>query len=100
MQQMLIVFSFVSGTWLCLIFGICSRITPYSPPLVGGQKVLKPVYEWSQIEFDYTSEEERRSDILSETFVPGAAVPIDVDVYYARKSFYVIYHIAMIRDKF
>lgn len=79
--------SFFLGTWLCLIFGICGQITPFTPTLVGvgGQKVLKPLYEWSQIEFDYASEEERRSDILSEVFVPGAAVPIDVDVYYARK---------------
>ncbi|CAH1277858.1 unnamed protein product, partial [Diabrotica balteata] len=43
------------------------------------------IFEWSQLEFDYSSSYERDKDILTGNFLPGKPAPIDVDVYYARE---------------
>lgn len=65
------------------MFGICSH--NFYHPEVTGQKTLKTIYEWSQLEFDYEDDSSREADIISKTFIPGVPAPIDVDVYYGRK---------------
>lgn len=65
------------------MFGICGQ--NFFPPEVTGQKTLKTIYEWSQLEFDYEDEGSRQADIISKTFIPGVPAPIDVDVYYGRE---------------
>lgn len=67
------------------MFGICGHT--FFPPEVTGQKTLKTVYEWSQLEFDYEGEGSLQSDLISKFYIPGAPAPIDMDVYYGRKLY-------------
>lgn len=74
-------FSDLKHHLLCILFGICI------PPFINSSQdaSFRPVYEWSQLEFDYPSEQARQQDISSGNFIPGVAAPIDVDVYYSSK---------------
>ncbi|XP_012284346.1 protein yellow [Orussus abietinus] len=47
---------------------------------------LRGVYSWKILEFDFPSERARDAAIRQERFIPGAPVPIDVDVYYNGKQ--------------
>ncbi|KAG5865889.1 hypothetical protein JTB14_010947 [Gonioctena quinquepunctata] len=68
--------------FFCLILGLCNSSAYLSP----GTKIdPEVIIQWSQLEFDYVSEYERRADIASGTFVPGIPAPIDVDVHYPSK---------------
>lgn len=67
------------------MFGICGHT--FFPPEVTGQKTLKTVYEWSQLEFEYDGEGSLQSDLISKFYIPGASTPIDMDVYYGRKFY-------------
>lgn len=42
-----------------------------------------PLFEWTQLEFEYDSPLERQRDIEDGFFVPGVPAIIDVDVYYS-----------------
>jgi hypothetical protein len=43
---------------------------------------LKLVSEWKSIDFNFPSEALRRDSMSKQNFIPGNAVPIDVDVHY------------------
>ncbi|XP_045478060.1 protein yellow-like [Harmonia axyridis] len=45
-----------------------------------------PIFEWSQLEFEYDSAIERKHDIEDGFFVPGVPAIIDVDVYYSSNK--------------
>nr|ATB56353.1 yellow-d2 [Leptinotarsa decemlineata] len=47
---------------------------------------LKVLYQWSQLEFDYLSEYERKTDIDTGNFIPGQIAPIDTDVHYPNDN--------------
>lgn len=42
---------------------------------------LKGIYSWKRLEFDFPDESARLAAIQSGNYIPGAALPIDVDVY-------------------
>ncbi|XP_076623551.1 yellow-e3 [Colletes latitarsis] len=42
---------------------------------------LKSIYEWKRLEFAFPNEIARQTAIKNGQFIPGAPVPIDVDVY-------------------
>ncbi|NP_001161913.1 yellow-e3 precursor [Tribolium castaneum] len=67
-----------ANRWLCFVFGICAIDAAY--PL---KPDLAIVYQWSQLEFDYPSIEDRQADIDAGNFIPGKPAPIDVDVHYS-----------------
>lgn len=46
---------------------------------------VTPLIKWKQIDFDFPDKATREEAISSKKFVPGNAVPVDVDVYYAGK---------------
>ncbi|XP_060523187.1 uncharacterized protein LOC132700084 [Cylas formicarius] len=73
-----------SRTWLCLVLGICwtnppSRIVAETPP-------LNQIFQWKQLEFDYTNPTDRERDIRNGVFAVGEIAPIDVDVYYSAST--------------
>lgn len=43
---------------------------------------LKPALSWKQIDFEFPDEDTREQAINYKNFIPGNAVPVDVDVYY------------------
>lgn len=43
---------------------------------------LKMLYQWNDMEFEFPSPGEREIAILNKDYIPGTAVPIDVDVDY------------------
>lgn len=45
---------------------------------------LKLANEWKSIDFDFPSDKSRRDALDSGEFIPGNAVPIDVDIYYSE----------------
>lgn len=48
----------------------------------GGPRELKIVNEWKSIDFNFPTQFQRDSAMSQSEFVPGMAVPIDVDVHY------------------
>lgn len=44
-------------------------------------KQMKIVHEWKSLEFDFPNEAVKSSAIRSGDYIPGAAVPIDVDAF-------------------
>lgn len=46
---------------------------------------LKLVNEWKTIDFSFPNEKVRQDAIVNRDFIPGNAVPIDVDVHYKGK---------------
>ncbi|XP_017755159.1 PREDICTED: protein yellow-like [Eufriesea mexicana] len=46
-----------------------------------GQDKLKKIYSWKTLEFDFPSEQTKLSAIKNGIFIPGASIPIDVDVH-------------------
>ncbi|XP_014217930.1 protein yellow-like [Copidosoma floridanum] len=57
----------------------------YSPPLPTAQK-LQLVYSWKSTDFAFDSEADLEAAIKNGTYRPGAALPIDVDVYYGKSG--------------
>jgi hypothetical protein len=54
----------------------------------GSARQLKLVSEWKSIDFNFPSDQVMRDVLVRKDFIPGMAVPIDVDVYY--KGFYLL----------
>lgn len=52
------------------------------PAALGINRHLKLVEDWKSIDFNFPSERHRQDAIKTKQFVPGNAVPIDVDVHY------------------
>ncbi|XP_050297854.1 major royal jelly protein 3-like isoform X2 [Anthonomus grandis grandis] len=71
--------------WLCFVLGVCATTLP-TPTYTENPPVLKTVYQWNQLEFDYQSSNERQRDIDSGAFEVGNIAPIDVDVYYSPRN--------------
>lgn len=66
---------------MCLFLGICS--TSWFPESHAQAQGITPVYEWSQLEFEYESDTARQAAIDAGDFLEGHPAPIDVDVYYS-----------------
>lgn len=47
---------------------------------------LKLLYSWKQLEFAFSCQADREEAIKKGDFIPGAPVPIDVDVYHGAKE--------------
>lgn len=45
---------------------------------------LNVIYEWKEIDFQYSSPEERRSAIENQTFIPENVMPVGLEVYENR----------------
>lgn len=43
---------------------------------------LKILSEWKEMEFEFPSHDVRESAILNKLYIPGNAVPIDLDIDY------------------
>jgi len=68
----------MSGVWLTmLLLGL---------PAIGAARQLKLVNEWKTIDFNFPSEQLRQDAIARREFIPGMAVPIDVDVHYKGRK--------------
>lgn len=52
------------------------------PATLGINRQLKLVEDWKSIDFNFPSERHRQDAIKTKQFIPGNAVPIDVDVHY------------------
>lgn len=50
--------------------------------------LLKLVYSWKSLEFDYPNEAARQEAIKKGEFIPGDPVPIDVDVIRGKSTHY------------
>lgn len=48
---------------------------------------LQEVYSWKELDFDYPDKLARSEAIRNGSFIPGALVPIDTDVYYGKTYF-------------
>lgn len=48
-----------------------------------GATKFKKVFDFNELDFDYSSPMDRQHDIDTKVFIPGVPAPIDVDVYYA-----------------
>lgn len=48
----------------------------------GNNRVLRLVDEWKSVDFEFPSTQLRQEAIFKKDFIPGMAVPIDVDVHY------------------
>lgn len=69
-----------STTWMVLLLlGV--------PASHGSLRQLKLVNEWKSVDFIFPSEHQKNDAILRQEYIPGMAVPIDVDVYYKGSSF-------------
>jgi hypothetical protein len=49
-------------------------------------KNLKLVSEWKSIDFNFPTETLRRDSMSKQNYIPGNAVPIDVDVHYKGEN--------------
>lgn len=49
-------------------------------------KKLREVYSWKALEFAFPSPEARLAAVIAGEFIPGAPVPIDVDLYSGGSS--------------
>lgn len=66
--------------WLVLLlFGV--------PASHGSLRQLKLVNEWKSVDFIFPTEHQKNDAILRQEYIPGMAVPIDVDVYYKGSDF-------------
>lgn len=45
------------------------------------QEKLKNIYSWKALEFAFPNEYAKLAAIKSRSYIPGASLPIDVDVY-------------------
>lgn len=66
---------------MCLVLGYCTSTWQASADNRG----LALINQWSQLEFEYSSELARRQAISSGEFNPEHTVPIDVDVFYTGR---------------
>lgn len=53
----------------------------------GNLRQLKLVDEWRSIDFAFPGDQQRSEAIMRGDFVPGMAVPIDIDVFYKGNQF-------------
>nr|CAI5827577.1 unnamed protein product [Callosobruchus analis] len=65
--------------FLCLVLGLCAYF-----PSSQSKANMKVIYKWNYLEYDYSSEPERRAAIDSEEFMPGKGSLIDVNVFYGH----------------
>lgn len=47
---------------------------------------LHLVSEWKELEYDFSSNEDKQAALNSGAYVPGNGVPIDVAVHYSKSS--------------
>ncbi|XP_076650074.1 major royal jelly protein 9-like [Halictus rubicundus] len=64
--------------WVVLLVAATSGSPTFEP--------LKGIYSWKKLEFDFPSESARLAAIQSGNYIPGAPLPIDVDVYSAGQD--------------
>lgn len=67
-----------NNKFLVLMVTIMSLVKISSQQL----KPLKLLYQWKEMDFEFPSPEDRENAILNNVYIPGNAVPIDVDVDY------------------
>lgn len=63
---------------ILLLLGISSSLT---------HEKLKTIYSWKALEFAFPNEHHRQLAIEKGDFIPGAPLPIDVDVYTGGTNF-------------
>ena len=63
--------------WSVLLLFVGLPLSSY-----GNLRQLKLIDDWKTIDFIFPNDHQRNNAILTKEFVPGQAVPIDVDVYY------------------
>lgn len=51
-------------------------------PFSHGARQLKLVNDWKSVDFNFPSQFQRDNAVSTSDFIPGMAVPIDVDVHY------------------
>lgn len=61
------------------VLSVVNTVTSQNP------KEITPLFQWKQIDFHFPDPATREEAISKKIFVPGNAVPVDVDVYYAGK---------------
>lgn len=71
----------------CCLLLLLTTATCYDNDDVG-QRTLKGVYSWKSLEFQFGSDVERDLAISSGRYKPGAAILIDVNVYYGMHFFF------------
>lgn len=57
------------------------------PASHGSLRQLKLVNEWKSVDFIFPTEHQKNDAILRQEYIPGMAVPIDVDVFYKGSIF-------------
>nr|XP_033340386.1 protein yellow-like [Megalopta genalis] len=67
----------------CLWWPVLVAVAASGSPTI---EQLKGIYSWKSLEFDFPSESDRIAAIQSGNYIPGAPVPIDVDVYSAGQK--------------
>lgn len=58
------------------------------PASHGSLRQLKLVNEWKSVDFIFPTEHQKNDAILRQEYIPGMAVPIDVDVFYKGSIFF------------
>ena len=74
---------------ILLLLGISSSLT---------HEKLKTIYSWKALEFAFPNEHDRQLAITKGDFIPGAPLPIDVDVYTGDKRSTVFVAIPRFQD--
>ncbi|XP_056633332.1 uncharacterized protein LOC130442945 [Diorhabda sublineata] len=69
--------------FLCLILGLCF---PSSNSHFRPSNKFSIIHEFTHLEFDYPSKQDRQADIESGVFIPGKLAPIDTDAYFNPKT--------------
>ena len=72
---------------LCFRLLVLSTIVT-SQSLTDPREKLRVVYSWKSLDFAFPSKVSREAAIITGRFKPGAAVPIDVDVYYGNNCLF------------
>ncbi|KAK2586172.1 hypothetical protein KPH14_001439 [Odynerus spinipes] len=71
---------------ICVIALLSCLVTCWCEP-----PKIRPIFTWKALEFAFPSERARDVAIKQGSFIPGAPIPIDVDVYYGGKHGTIIF---------
>lgn len=69
-------------TWYTVFFVLITIVSLANQIPAQQLKSLKILSEWKEMEFEFPTRDIRENAILNNVFIPGNAVPIDIDVDY------------------
>lgn len=72
----------ISAIWLLFVSSTCCCCFA-----IKYDQKLRDVYSWKSLEFAWPNQLARDEAIRTGQFIPGAPLPIDVDVYYGEFAY-------------